>query len=166
MNRMPARRRSSSLQRDAAALFEAARAYNRFYQFRDRDTVLRSGLTVVQSYALGILISGDGATLTGLARGLQLDKSTTSRVVKGMTKHDLVEWSRGEHDQRTKHIIASPEGKRRYGRHRRSIERDNARLLASYPPAARRAIITALRQLTRRAGAGPSNDSSRGGIWK
>jgi DNA-binding MarR family transcriptional regulator len=147
---MAARRRPSSLERDAGALFEAARAYNRFYQFRDRNTVLKSGLTVVQSYALGVLLSSSGASFTALAQGLQLDKSTTSRIVAGMTKHGLVEWSRDAHDQRTKHIVASPEGKRRYARHRRAIERENARLLASYTPAARRAIITALRRLTRR----------------
>src|SRR2546422_5618125 len=91
---MPARSRSSSLQRDAAELYDAATAFIRIYQFRDRDQALRLGLTVVQAYALDILLSGDGQRLTGLAAALQLDKSTTSRIVAGMKRHGLVEWSR------------------------------------------------------------------------
>lgn len=152
---MVARRRRSLLQRDAAALYEAATALIRFYQFRGRDHALRFGLTVVQAYTLDILLSSDGQTLTALAQGLRLDKSTVSRVIAGMTRHGLVEWSRPEHDLRAKQIVASPEGRRRYERLRRAVVRDNARLLASYTPAARRAIITALRQLAHRAGGAP-----------
>jgi DNA-binding MarR family transcriptional regulator len=89
--------------------------------------------------------------LTGLAQALRLDKSTTSRVVSGMTRRGLVEWSRPEHDRRAKEILASREGKRRYVRLRRAIVEDNARLLASYSPAARQAAITILWQLAARA---------------
>jgi MarR family transcriptional regulator, 2-MHQ and catechol-resistance regulon repressor len=148
---MVARSRSSSLQRDAAELYDAATAFIRIYQFRDRDQALRLGLTVVQAYALDILLSGDGQRLTGLSDALQLDKSTTSRIVAGMKRHGLVEWSRPEHDRRAMWIVASAEGKRRYERLRRAIVRENARLLASYPPTARRAAITILRQLVHRA---------------
>ena len=148
---MAARAPSSSLQKDAAELYEAATAFIRIYQFRDRDQALQLGLTVVQAYALDILLSGDGQRLTGLAAALQLDKSTTSRIVAGMKRHGLVEWSRPEHDRRAMWIVASAEGKRRYERLRRAIVRENARLLASYAPAARRAAITILRQLAQRA---------------
>lgn len=149
---MAARRRPSLLQRDAAALYEAATAFIRIYQFRDRDQALKSGLTVVQAYTLDLLLSSDGESLTGLAQGLRLDKSTTSRIISGMARRGLVEWSRPEHDRRAKQIVASREGRRRYERHRRAIVRDNARLLASYTPAARQAAIGVLRQLAHRAG--------------
>ena len=100
---MVSRLRLSLLERDAAALYEAATAFIRIYQFRDRDQALRFGLTVVQAYALDILLSSGGESLTGLAERLQLDKSTTSRVISGMTQHGLVEWSRPAHDpQRNK----------------------------------------------------------------
>jgi MarR family transcriptional regulator, 2-MHQ and catechol-resistance regulon repressor len=148
---MAARSRSSSLQRDAAALYDAATAFIRMYQFRDRDQALRFRLTVVQAYALDILLSRDGQRLTGLAEALQLDKSTTSRMVAGMKRHGLVEWSRPRHDRRAMWIVASAEGKQRYERLRRALVRENARLLASYAPAARRAAITLLRQLVDRA---------------
>jgi len=147
---MAARSRSSSLQRDAAALYDAATAFIRMYQFRDRDEALRFRLTVVQAYALDILLSRDGQRLTGLAEALQLDKSTTSRIVAGMKRHGLVEWSRPRHDRRAMWIVASAEGKRRYDRLRRALVRENARLLASYAPAARRAAIALLRQLVDR----------------
>jgi DNA-binding MarR family transcriptional regulator len=158
---MVGRIRPSSLQQDAAALYEAATAFIRIYQFRDRDQALKSGLTVVQAYTLDLLLSSRGASLTGLAGGLRLDKSTTSRVIAGMTKRGLVEWSRSQHDRRAKQIVASPEGRRRYERHRRAIVRDNARLLASYTPAARHAAIAVLRQLAHRA-AGVPAASGRG----
>ena len=139
------------VEQDAAELYEVATAFVRTYQFRDRDQALRFGLTVVQAYTLDILLTSGGASLTGVAAGLRLDKSTTSRVISGMTRNGLVEWSRPEHDLRAKQIVASPEGKRRYERLRRAIVRDNARLLATYTPAARRAVIGALRELARRA---------------
>ncbi len=143
------------VERDAAALFDAATAFIRFYQFRDRNTVLKSGLTVAQSYALGVLTASDGVSLGALAESLQLDKSTTSRLIAGMAKNGLVTWSRPEHDQRVMQIVASAEGRRRYARHRRAIEMENAKLLASYSPTARRAVIRALHQLTQRAGGAP-----------
>lgn len=152
---MGARRRPSSLQRDAAALYEAATAFIRIYQCRDRNQALRFGLTVVQAYTIDLLLSSGGESLTGLAQALQLDKSTMSRVISGMTRHGLVEWSRPAHDRRAKQIVASPDGRRRYEHLRRAIVRDNARLLASYTPAARRAVITALRQLAHRARGAP-----------
>ena len=56
---MAPRSRSSSLQRDAAELYDAATAFIRMYQFRDRDQALRFGLTVAQAYALEVLLSRD-----------------------------------------------------------------------------------------------------------
>lgn len=142
---------STTLERDAAELYSATTAFIRVYQFRDRDQALHLGLTVVQTYALDILLAGDGHSLTALAEALQLDKSTTSRIVSGMSRHGLVEWSRAEHDARAMLIVASAEGKRRYQRLRRAIVRENARLLESYSPTARRGAIRILRQLAERA---------------
>jgi DNA-binding MarR family transcriptional regulator len=138
------------LERDAAELYDAATAFIRFYQFRDRDQALRFGLTVVQAYTLDVLSSRDGETLTGLAQALQLDKSTTSRIVSGMTRHGLIEWSRLESDRRAMRIVASTDGKRRYDGLRRAIVRENTRLLASYSATERRAAIEILRRLTDR----------------
>lgn len=140
----------SPLQRDAAALYEAATLFIRIHQFRNRDQTLRFGLTVVQAYTLDSLLRSGGDSLTGLAEKLRLDKSTMSRVIKGMTKGSLVEWSRPERDLRAKDIVASVEGRRRYERLRRAIVKDNVGLLMSYKPAERRALIGALRRLAER----------------
>ena len=158
---MAARKRLSSVQQDAASLYEVATAFIRLYQFRDRNQGLRFGLTVVQAYALDILLSSKGVSLNELARELQLDKSTASRVISGMARHGLVEWSRPEHDLRAKKIVASAEGSRRYRRLRQAIIRDNARLLAKYTPTARRVVITALRELTHRANSVSAGRSTR-----
>ncbi len=90
---MAGRIRQSSLQQHAAALYAAATAFIRIYQFRDRDQALKSGLTVVQAYTLDLLLSSHGASLTGLARGLQLDKSTTSRVNRGLPGRGQGRWA-------------------------------------------------------------------------
>lgn len=140
-----------SLARDADALYDAATAFIRLYQFRSRDAALKYDLTVAQAYVLDVLQASGGTSLNGIAQALRLDKSTTSRIISGMERSKLVEWSRPDHDQRAKQIVASREGKRRYRRLRRAIVRSNARLLASYTPAARTAIIKALRQLAARA---------------
>lgn len=139
------------LEQDAAELYDAATSFIRIYQFRDRDQALRIGLTVAQAYALDVLLSDDGQSLTGLAGALQLDKSTTSRIVSGMSRHGLVVWSRLDNDRRAMRIVASAEGKRRYQRLRRAIVRENARLLASYSSAERSAAISILRRLADRA---------------
>ena len=115
---------------------------------------------MVQAYTLDILLATGGVGLTRLAQALRLDKSTTSRVVSGMTRRGLVEWSRAKHDRRAKEIVASGEGKRRYERLRHAIMGDNARLLASYSPSERQAAITILRQLADRA-AGAALSPSR-----
>jgi DNA-binding MarR family transcriptional regulator len=148
---MASRMRPELLHPDAAELYDAATAFIRTYQFRDRDRALRFDLTVVQAYALDILLSADGQSLTQLAQALHLDKSTMSRIISGMTRRGLAEWSRSQHDRRVKRIIASREGRRRYTRLRQAIVRENARLLASYPAAARRSAIRILWQLVRRA---------------
>ena len=146
-------KQASSLQRDAAELYDAATVFIRYYQFRDRDQALRSGLTVVQAYALDILLTSNGQRLTSLAEALYLDKSTTSRVVASMEKGGLVDLTYPETDRRSVWIVASAEGKRRYLQHRRGIERDNARFLASYAPTERRAAVKILRELVERAAA-------------
>ena len=148
---MVAKKAQSALQHDAAQLYAAATAFIRIYQFRDRDQALRFGLTVVQAYTLDILLGTGGVGLTRLAQALRLDKSTASRVVSGMTRHGLIEWSRAKHDRRAKAIVASREGRRRYQRLRRAILADNTRLLASFTPSERQAAITILRQLADRA---------------
>jgi DNA-binding MarR family transcriptional regulator len=157
---MASRARSPLLESDGSDLYDAATAFIRIYQFRDRDHALRYGrLTVVQAYALDILVASGGQGLTALAEALRLDKSTTRRVISGMTRHGLVEWSRPEHDRRAKAIVASAEGRRRYQRLRRAVVRNNAALLASYAPAARRAAIAILRQLAERASSAQARSS-------
>jgi len=139
------------LAEDAETLYEAATAFIRIYQFRSRDRALHYGLTVAQAYALDVLLACHGTTLNGVAGALQLDKSTTSRIISGMADSGLIEWSRHESDQRAKHIVASREGEKRYTRMRAAIIKQNEQLLADYSPAARKAVIKALRQLADRA---------------
>jgi DNA-binding MarR family transcriptional regulator len=144
------RKKGEDLMRDAVMLFDAATAFIRIYQFRDRDSSLRHGLTVAQAYTLDLLVRTGGMSLTGLAKQLYLDKSTTSRIVAGMAKRHLIRVSRPSHDGRGRWIETSTEGRRRYERLRRGLVRDNARFLASCSKAVRRAIVTSLQRLAAR----------------
>ncbi|MBY0497985.1 MAG: MarR family winged helix-turn-helix transcriptional regulator [Cyanobacteria bacterium] len=146
----------SSIAADADALFDAATAFIRIYQFRSRDQALSFGLTVAQAYTLDLLLSCRGTTQNAIAGALQLDKSTTSRIIKGMTRARLIDIERGEHDQREKFIVASREGRKRYTRMRAAIVRQNEQLLSEYSAAGRKAVIKALRQLAERASTRPS----------
>ena len=154
---------TNSLRRDAEALYDAATAFIRHYQFRDRDQALAFGLTVVQAYTLDLLVSSRGETLTALAQALHLDKSTMSRVIGGMTARGLVDWSRAEDDRRTMAIVATAEGRHRYRRLRRAIVRDNERLLEAYGSSERRAAVRLLDVLAVRARATSSRTSRRTG---
>jgi DNA-binding MarR family transcriptional regulator len=138
------------LHADAEALYDAATRFIRLYQFRDREQALRFGLTVAQAYALDLLISSDGDTLTGLAARLRLDKSTTSRIVSGMEEAGLIAFTRPDHDRRAKQLVASTEGRKRYRRLRHAIVRANAALLKTYRPRERSAVIRALNELADR----------------
>ena len=146
----------ATLAADADALYDAATAFIRIYQFRSRDRALHYGLTVAQAYALDVLLACHGTTQNGIAQALRLDKSTTSRIIAGMARAGLIEVSRPVGDQREKHIAASREGRRRYSKMRAAIVRQNVQLFADYSPAARKAVITALRQLAERASTRPS----------
>jgi DNA-binding MarR family transcriptional regulator len=141
---------TNTLRRDAVALYDAATAFIRHYQFRNRDQALAFGLTVVQAYALDLLVNSHGETLTALAAALHLDKSTMSRIVAGMQRRGLVDGRRSAGDRRAMAIAASKKGRRRYERLRHAIVRDNERLLAQYPAAERRAIVDVLRRLADR----------------
>ena len=141
----------AALAADADALFDAATAFIRIYQFRSRDKVLYYGLTVAQAYALEVVLAHDGVTLNEVARALRLDKSTTSRIISSMAQTKLIEITRPDHDQREKRIVASREGRKRYTRMRAAIVKQNEQLLAGYSAAGRRAAIKALRQLAERA---------------
>ena len=97
----------AALDRDAVALHEAVADLVRVYQFRDRDRICCHDISVTQCHALETLVEHGPLRLGDLTQRLFLDKSTTSRIVAGMKRHGLVEWSRPEHDRRSMWIVAS-----------------------------------------------------------
>ena len=103
-----------TLEADAGAVFDVMTELLRIYQFRDRDRVNAHGISVTQSYALGVILRRREVTAKELAYELALEKSTVSRLVDAMVDGGLV--SRVDHpsDARSALLRATPLGRRLY----------------------------------------------------
>ena len=76
--------------RDAALLQEALGTLVRIIQDRDRDRASRYDLSASQWHALQALVQEGPVTVTELGDLLFLEKSTASRLAKGLLKRGLV----------------------------------------------------------------------------
>ena len=146
-----ARAGDERLRRDAEALHRALGDLIRVYQFRDRDRICCHGLSVSQCYALEAMIRREGLSLNDLAAELILDKSTTSRVVKGLEEKGLV--LRREHPEDGRSILleASTDGRRLHAVIEDEIVTQEAEILGQLAPEVRGQITGALRALARAA---------------
>ncbi|HEU4993810.1 MAG TPA: MarR family transcriptional regulator [Gemmatimonadaceae bacterium] len=140
-----------ALERDARALLDAMTELLRVYQFRDRDRLGYHGLTITQSYAMEVIVRLGPITLNDLAREMNLDKSTMSRVVDGLERKRAIVRRENPSDGRSTLIEATHSGRER----RRLIEEDlvaeNARVLSSFAPPARVQAVELVRALTNAA---------------
>ena len=84
------RSRSSSLVRDAARLQEALRELIRVIQHQDRHRASGYDLSVSQCHALEIIAREGPKTVTDLGDALFLEKSTASRLARGLVHRGLI----------------------------------------------------------------------------
>ena len=103
---------AADLLRDAEALHRALQELIRVYQFRDRDRICCYGLSVSQCHALDAIVRQGGLTVNQLSAELFLDKSTVSRVVKGLREKRYIGSRPHPGDARSVLLEASPEGRR------------------------------------------------------
>jgi DNA-binding MarR family transcriptional regulator len=142
-----------TLRADAEALHRALGDLIRVYQFRDRDRICCHGLSVSQCYALESVVRSGGLGVNDLAGELFLDKSTVSRVVKGLEEKGLVGRRTHPEDGRAVILVATAQGERLYARIEGEILEQEAEILAEMSPEARRGLTRALRSLGRAAAA-------------
>jgi DNA-binding MarR family transcriptional regulator len=147
----PGRSSRGSLERDAADLYGVMTELLRVYQFRDRDRVGYHDLTVTQCYVLEILIRRGAITLNELAAEMRLDKSTLSRVVGGLESKLAVKRTSNPGDGRSILLQATASGTRRYARVEADLIAENAEVLSSFTPAARRQLVVLIDALARAA---------------
>jgi DNA-binding MarR family transcriptional regulator len=141
----------AGLRRDAADLYDVMTELLRVYQFRDRDRVGYHGLTITQCYVLDLLIQRGPLTLNQLAAGIQLDKSTLSRVVDGLERKRALKRAANPADGRSILIQATDSGTERYGRVKADIVAENEKLLADFAAGTRRKLVELIARLSQAA---------------
>lgn len=141
----------SSLERDAAELYDALSELTRVYAFRDRDRICCFDVSVSQCYALEAVARDDGLTLNELAAELYLDKSTASRLVDGLERKGYVARTPHLRDRRAVRLETTADGRDLLARVRGSILAEERELLAGLDPEVRRALPPLIRRLARAA---------------
>jgi DNA-binding MarR family transcriptional regulator len=120
----------------------------RVVQFRDRDRVCCHGLTVSECHALKILDDEDGLTVNALAGELYLDKSTTSRLARGMESKGLVRRERDPGDGRQVRIQATGKGRSAVRGVMDDLADEYAEILEGVGPEGRETVSRVLRRIT------------------
>ena len=108
-------------------MYRALSDLARRYQFRNKDEVCCYGLTVSQCYALEALFREGPMATSELARRLNLDLSTTTRLVDQLVRKKLALRRTGSQDGRVREILITEPGHRLIAR----IEEDFSNLLNS-----------------------------------
>ena len=136
---------------DAFDLQEALSDLVQAYQSRDRKATSRHGISVTQFHALGSVVARWAMTLSELAAGLYLDKSTTSRVVDSLVAKGYVRRARDREDVRALSIEPTQKGIALHSRIQRGLLEETKSLIADDSPAVRRAAIRLVARLARLA---------------
>ena len=139
------------LRGDAADLYAVMTELLRVYQFRDRDRMGYHGLTITECYVLDLLIQQGPVTLNQLAAGMQLDKSTLSRVVDNLEAKRAVKRTDNPADGRSILLQSTEAGRARYRLVREDIVAENEKLLADFPAGTRRKLVELIARLSRAA---------------
>jgi len=137
---------------DAAALSQAFSELIRLIQFRDRDRACCYGLTVSQCYGLKAVCETGPLSVNDLAGALYLEKSTASRLARGLEDAGLVERSRDAEDGRSVRLAATGAGLRTHAGIETDLQREYAALLEDFEPEVRSAMTELLGRLTQAVG--------------
>lgn len=136
---------------DARELHRVLSDLLRVVQFRDRDRICCYDVSVTQCYALEAVLRRGPLTLNDLAVHLYLDKSTASRVVKGLVEKGYVERRPHPDDGRAVQLVATAAGRRLHAAIERDLHAEVENLVAEFDPEIRRALASLLARLGRAA---------------
>jgi DNA-binding MarR family transcriptional regulator len=80
---------------------------------REMDTSLRrTGMTITQWRALGVLLRSTGVTNSDLVRLLEIEAPSVTSLVNGMERKGWVKRTRSTSDARVKQLSLTPRGRR------------------------------------------------------
>jgi DNA-binding MarR family transcriptional regulator len=133
-----------SLLRAAARLEETLGRLSRTIQARDRERAARYDLSVSQFHALLALEKGGPTPVTGLAGRLHLEKSTASRLAKGLLARGLVRKRSPVSDDRVVILQATEQGLRLSRRILNDLSAEYTGILAGIDPPMREILPQAL----------------------
>jgi DNA-binding MarR family transcriptional regulator len=133
-----------SLLRAAARLEDTLGNLSRTLQARDRGRAARYDLSVSQFHALLVLGKRGPTPVTGLADRLHLEKSTASRLAKGLLARGLVRKRSPASDDRVVILQATEQGLRLSRRILNDLSEEYTDLLAGVDPAMREILPQAL----------------------
>ncbi len=143
----------TTISSDAASLTAQLAELVRVVQFRDRDRACCYGISVSQCYALEAVVEGSDATVNDVAAALYLDKSTASRVCKGLVDRGLVARTRDPADGRTVRLQATPEGAALHRSIRAELVQEYGELMADFPAEVRSGAVELIGRLATAFGA-------------
>lgn len=139
----------TSLVRDAARLQESLGELIRVIQHRDRDRASRYDLSVSQCRALEALAREGPMPVTHLGNALLLEKSTASRLARGLMERGLLRKRSPRTDSRVVILQVTEQGIRLSRKILNDLSEELMEVLEDVQPEARGAIPHLLDQLTR-----------------
>ena len=138
-----------SLIRGAAQLQESLAGLLRIAQSLDRKRAERYGLTVSQLHALLVLGKTGPMPVTRFGDEMQLEKSTASRLAKGLLQKDLLRKRSLGSDDRMVILQVTEQGMRVLRKIANDLSEAYIDILIRMDPAVRDTLPTSLTQLTR-----------------
>lgn len=138
---------SDALERDVRAFTDALGEMIRVVQFRDRDRACCHDLSVTQCYALEGIVNADGLTVNELAAHLFLDKSTVSRVARGLVERGLVAREADAADGRVVRLVATGHGQDVHRAIASDLLEEYRDMLSDLGPEARASVVRVVERL-------------------
>lgn len=147
--------------RNAALLRESMERVLRILQAGDRDRARRHGISPSQGQALLALSRSGPLTVTGLGEHLHLEKSTASRLAKGLLKRGFVRKRSPASDDRKVILQVTEQGIRLSRRILNDLSEEYVALLGSMDPEVGESLPRLLALLAQgmAAGAPPTHDT-------
>ncbi len=136
-----------ALERDVRAFTDALGEMVRVVQFRDRDRACCHDLSVTQCYALEGIVDAGGLTVNELAAHLFLDKSTVSRVARGLVERELVARGADAADGRVVRLVATARGREVHRAIASDLLEEYRGMLADLGPEARASVVRVVERL-------------------
>lgn len=138
---------SDTLERDVRAFTDALGEMVRVVQFRDRDRACCHDLSVTQCYALEGIVDADGLTVNELAAHLFLDKSTVSRVARGLVERGFVAREADADDGRVVRLVATGRGRDVHRAIASDLMEEYRDMLSDLGPEARTSVVRVVERL-------------------